>query len=214
MLQVVEVVAGLRPLQQTLRRRRVDDGAVLDELCCEVTRAGCAIEGIDVSPSGRWLVTRRNSGQGEWGYDVLTTHPLRRASGVAEERGYLLELPRFSDDETVLVGGAGRGYLGGWWAHPDDEVDDPLRGVPVSPGFVFVHRLADHRETRHALRVELPPGWRPDDPWAEWYGPHDVTPTDEGVRMVTSWGVTVEVKAPLPEVIVLPVPHPSGKGAW
>jgi hypothetical protein len=62
------------------------------------------------------------------------------------------------------------------------------------------------------LRVELPKGWRPQDPWAEWYGPRDITPTANGVRLMPSWGVPVEIEGRLPRVIRLPTPHPSGKG--
>lgn len=79
-------------------------------------------------------------------------------------------------------------------------------------GFLFVYRLPSHRVTRHALRVKLPEGWLPDDPWAEWYGPREITPTANGVRLMPSWGVVVEIELPLPRTIWLPAPHPSGKG--
>jgi hypothetical protein len=206
--QLVEVVDD----RQCVRRRPWRSGKVLEETICPVTRAGCYIEEIAASPSGRWLVTQRISGQGEWGYDLFRTAPLARVAGVAQEPGYILELPRFSEDETRLVGGAGPGFLGGWWAHPDDDLEVPARGGPVSLGFLFVHRLPSHRVTRHELRVELPEGWLPEDPEAEWYGPQDITPTAGGVRMMLSWGVPVELHDPLPRIIRLPVPHPSGKG--
>jgi hypothetical protein len=206
--QVVEVVDG----RQTVRRCRWPSGDVIEETACPVTSTGCYIEEIAASPSGTWLVTQRNSGQGEWGYDVFRTCPLVREAGVAQERGYILDLPRFSEDESLLIGGAGPGFLGGWWAHPDDDIDEPARGGPVSLGFLFFHRLPGHRVTRHELRVELPRGWLPEDPWAEWHGPRDIRPTGDGVRLMPSWGVLVEVKSPLPRIVRLPVPHPSGKG--
>src|SRR5256885_6719555 len=31
------------------------------------------------------------------------------------------------------------------------------------------------RSTRHEVQIELPRGWLPEDPWAEWYGPRNVT---------------------------------------
>jgi hypothetical protein len=65
--------------------------------------------------------------------------------------------------------------------------------------------------TRHELRLDLPKGWLPEDPWAEWYGSHDITPTADGVRLMPSWGVPVEIACRLPPVIVLPTPHPLGK---
>jgi hypothetical protein len=206
--QIVEVTE----YRQRVRRCRWPSGEVVEEMVWPVTSAGCYIEEIAPSPSGTWLVTQRISGQGEWGYDVFRSRPLAREAGVAQERGYLLELPRFSADESVLVGGAGLGFMGGWWAHPDDDIDEPARGGPVTLGFLFVHRLPGHQVSRHELRVVLPAGWRPDDPWAVWYGPRDIAPTGSGVRLVPSWGGPVEVAGPLPPVIVLPTPHPSGQG--
>ena len=201
-----------QPLRQAVRRRAWPSRTVLDETFCPVADAGCAIEEIVASLSGEWLVTRRSSGQGEWGYDVFRTHPLASEAGVPSARGYLLELPRFSEDESRLVGGFGRAWLGGWWTQGNDEIDEPVRGGPVSFGFLFVHLLPSHRVTRHELRVDLPRGWLPEDPWGEWYGPGGIAPTADGVRLVPSWGVPVEINDPLLSVITLPTPHPSGKG--
>ena len=199
--------------RQTVRRFVRRSGAVVDETICPATRSGCAIEEIAASLSGNWLATQRYSGQGEWGYDVFRTCPLTRVAGVWEEDGYVLDVPRFSADETRLVGGFGRGWLGGWWAHPDDDRDEPVRGGIVSFGFLFVHHLPSHRVDRHELRIDLPKGWLPDDPHGEdWYGPRDITPTANGIRLMPSWGVAVEIEDPLPAVVVLPTPHPSGKG--
>ena len=205
--QFVEVLDG----RQTIRRLRCKSTAPIDETICPKTRAGCYIHDIAASPSGTWLVTQRISGAGEWGYDVFRTSPLVREAGIAQERGYLLELPRFANDEAFLVGAAGWGFLGGWWAHPDDEPDQPARGGVMTLGFLFVHRLPSHRMSRHQLRVKVPKGWMPDDPFAEkWFGPQKVAPTANGVRFVTSWGTRMEIKAPLPRVIRLPTPRPSG----
>jgi hypothetical protein len=206
--QLVEV-AGYR---QRVRRCHWPSREVIEETEWAVTSTGCYIEEIAASPSGHWLVTQRNSGQGEWGYDVFRARPLARVAGVAEERGYILDLPAFSPDESFLVGGAGRTFLGGWWAHPDDDIEEPARGGPVSLGFLFIHRLPGHEVTRHELRVDLPPGWLPEDPWAEWYGPREIGPIAGGVRLVPSWGIPVELRIPLPPVINLAVPHPSGHG--
>jgi hypothetical protein len=197
---------------QSVHRRDWSSKLVVDEAFCPITRSGCAIEEIGASPSGEWLVTQRFSGQGEWGYDVFRTCPLAREAGIAEEYGYMLDLPRFAADESFLIGGAGPGFLGGWWAHPDDDIETPSRGGLVSLGFLFVHRLPTHRVSRLELVVELPPGWVPTDPGAEWYGPREIAPIDGGVRLMPSWGVPVELPAPLPSVIRLPAPHPSGVG--
>lgn len=196
---------------QYVQRRTWRSKTVVDETFCPITSLGCAIEEIDASPSGKWLVTQRFSGQGEWGYDVFRTCPLARAAGITEERGYILDLPLFSEDETLLVG-ARLPCLGGWWAHPEDDLDEPARGGQASLGFLFVHRLPSHQVTRHEIHINLPPGWLPEDPWAEWYGPRNITPVGDEIRFMTSWGVPVEVQMPLPPVLLLPVPHPSGKG--
>jgi hypothetical protein len=201
-------VAGVA---QYVRLRRAS-GEVVEETVRHLRPSGCYIEEIVASPSGRWLVTQNFSGQGEWGYDVFRTRPLARVGGIVEERGYILEPPCFSDDDSLLVGGGGEGFLGGWWAHPEDDNEDPARGGPVEIGFVFVHDLLGRRVTRHPLRIDLPAGWQPDDPWGEWYGPRPIGPVNGGIWMMPSWGVPVEVSFPLPEVIWLPVPHPSGKG--
>jgi hypothetical protein len=210
--QFVEVLKGLRPLEEVVQRCKWQSKETVEETICRVTRAGCYIEEIAASPSGAWLVTQRISGQGEWGYDVFRSCPLAREAGVDQERGYILDLPQFSEDESLLIGGAGPGFLGGWWAHPEDDIEEPARGGPVTLGFLFVHRLPSHRVTRHELRVKLPKGWLPDDPNAQWYGPREITPTADGVRFTPSWGVPIEVEYPLPRVIHLPTPHPSGKG--
>jgi hypothetical protein len=173
---------------------------------------GCYIEEIAASPSGAWLVTQRISGQGEWGYDVFRSSPLARVAGTTEEKGYILDLPRFAADDSLLVGGAGPAYMGGWWAYPDADIDEPARGGPVSLGFLFVHRLPSHEVSRHEFQVELPAGWVPDDPWAVWHGPRHFELTPDSVRLVPSWGVPVVVRMPLPSVIQLPAPHPSGVG--
>jgi hypothetical protein len=202
----------LAEFRQRVRRCRWPSRELVEEAAWPTTRSGCYIEEIAASPSGTWLVTQRISGQGEWGYDVFRTRPLAREAGVVEEPGYILDLPRFSADESVLVGGAGPGFLGGWWAHPEDDIEEPARGGPVSLGFLFVHHLPSHQMSRHELRVELPVGWRPDDPEGKWYGPREIAPTRGAVRLVPSWGVPVEVAMPLPPVILLPVPSPSGRG--
>jgi hypothetical protein len=206
--QLVEVV----DTRQTVRLCRKKPHAVLEETVCPIASNGCYIEEIAASRSGEWLVTQRISGQGEWGYDVFRTSPLAREAGVTTERGFILDLPVFAPDESFLVGAAGEGFTGGWWADADQDIDEPPRAGVKSIGFLFVHRLPKHRVTRHDLRVKLPKGWAPVDPWDGWYGPREIAVRRDRVRMKTWWGVPFEVKLPLPRVIVLPTPHPSGKG--
>lgn len=197
--------------RQTVRRSERQTGAAIDEVVCPMASDGCYIHEIAASRSGNWLVTMRISGQGEWGYDVFGTSPLSREAGVITAPGYLLELPRFSEDESRLIGAFGERFLGGWWAHPDDDLEDPARGGPVCLGFLFVHHLPSHHVDRHELQVVLPEGWLPEDPWNGWEGPV-VNPSAHGVELAPSWGVPIEITHPMPPVILLPAPHPSGKG--
>ncbi|MCE9530372.1 MAG: hypothetical protein K8T89_04455 [Planctomycetes bacterium] len=200
--------------RQTVRRRVFHSNAIVDEVVCRITRSGCAIEDIGTSPSGEWIVTQRFSGQGEWGYDVIRTCPLKREAGTPEADGYMLDLPMFSTDETRLIGGFGANWLGGWWAHADDDYEEPSRGGVIAFGFLFVHQLPSHKVKRHTLRMKLPKGWLPKDPDAEtWLGARAIGPADEGegARLTLPGGVAVEIEGPLPSVILLPTPHPSGK---
>lgn len=208
--QFVEVVENIQPLRQTVRRRRAS-GEVIEETVRPVLRNGCAIDEIGASPSGHWLVAGRLSGAGDWGYDMFRTNPLTRESGVLNERGYMLSVPAFSPDESRLVGGFGAGWLGTWWVHPGDDYPNGARGGEITFGFIFVHQLPSHQVQRHELRMDLPKGWRPDDPDADiWTGARAIVPAGDGVRLTLPGGVAVEIDGPLPPVIVLPTPHPAG----
>jgi hypothetical protein len=205
-------VEDRRDGSDVVRRRLWSSHAVVEEVAVPVTRSGCAIEEIAASPSGTWLVTQRFSGQGEWGYDVFQTCPLARQAGIPEASGYMLDPPQFSADEAKVVGGFGANWLGGWWAHPDDEYNDPARGGPISFGFLFVHHLPSHRVERHELRMDLPRGWIPGDPEAEdWFGAREIGPAGDGVRLTLPGGAKVEIPGPLPPVILLPTPPPAGR---
>lgn len=190
-------------------RRRYQTNDLIDKVACPTSRLSCCIEEIAASPSGTWVVALRSSGQGEWGYDVFRTCPLTHDVHTPDEQGYMLELPRFSADETRLVGGFGP-WQGWWWQHKDDD-DSPARGGLISFGFLLVHYLPSHEVQRHELQMDLPKGWIPDDPEAPtWYGARDITPLTDGVRLTLPGGIPYEIKAPLPPVIVLPTPHPAG----
>jgi hypothetical protein len=158
-------------------------------------------------------VSLRNSGQGEWGYDVFRTKPLQRLAGVEEEKGYLLEIPVFSEDEIFIIGAAGTGFLGHWWSHPDDDPETPARGGPVSLGHIFIHHLPGHPVSRHELSIDLPAGWIPSDIESdEWYGIWDLKPIVQGIQFTTAWGVEMEIPLSPPPIIQLAVPHPDGTG--
>lgn len=104
------------------------------------------------------------------------------------------------------------GMLHWWWAEPDSGHDEPAAGGLVGVGWLLVHHLPSHEKTHHELVVDLPAGWKPDDPCVLWGLPKGATPVGEGVRLVPSGGVPIVIPGPLPEVIVLPTPHPSGQG--
>jgi hypothetical protein len=186
----------------------VDGWRQTAELALSFGQGGCAIQEFRLSESRRWLVTRRASGQGEWGYDLIATRPLERIAGVESRRGYLLELPRFSPDETRLLGGYGPRWLGGWWA-PAGDLEDPSPGGRVSFGWLFVHHLPSGESSWHELVMDLPRGYRPDDVEDEaWFGASGIEPFGpHGARILLPGGAPFEMKGPLPAVIVLPVPR-------
>jgi len=188
-------------------------GQIANELILPSTPSGCAIEEFKVSPSGNWIVTSRSSGQGEWGYDVIQSHPLRYMAGVPERAGYMLELPEFAPDESYILGGFGECWLGGWWSHPDDDFyETPARGGSVTFGWLFRHALPSQEVTLHELRMIIPIGWMPNDPDDEmWLGPRLITPVKNGgFEMMLPGHVSFEYAGPLAGLIELPVPHPGG----
>lgn len=169
-----------------------------------VDDTGCAIEEIVASASGRWAATERFSGQGECGFDFLDVERMELVGGVTDQRGYMLGPPVFSEDESRMVTGHGP-WLGGFWVHPEDDIEDPARGGVVDMGRICVHVLPSHEEHWHQLELDVPAGWLPDDVWDEkWYGPRSMTPFEQGVRMVLPGGDVFEHPDPLPHVIRLP----------
>ncbi len=165
-----------------------------------------------MSPSGDWIVTARWSGQGEWGYDVLRSHPLERQAGITAQIGYILDLPVFSEDECCILGGYGEDWLGGWWRHPDDEHEHPARGGLVTFGWLFRHHLPSHEVEYHELQMIMPGGWLPTEPdGEEWIGPRKIAPYGAGgVQMTLPGAIPFQLDGPLPKTIVLPTPHPDG----
>jgi hypothetical protein len=206
-----EQVIDVADRRQTVRRCLWPSREVIEEVVVPLTTTGCHIDEINVAPSGAWFTTRRLSGQGEWGYDVFRTAPLARVGGLDQSRGYIPEAPRFAADESRIAVFAGR-TLHWWWAEPDAETDAPAPGGYVNVGWLYFHRLPGLDETDHEVVVWLPAGWKPEDPDFLWQLPREVTPLGDGVRLVPSGGRPVEIPGPLPEVIVLPTPHPSGAG--
>jgi hypothetical protein len=201
------VVKEWAPRGNLLRRLDIDSWQPLAESTLSLGFGGCAIEEMRASDSGGWLTTMRTSGQGEWGYDVVCVDTMAREGGVESERGYMLEPAVFSADESRLVGGFGEGWLGDWWSHPDDDRDEPAHGDVVTFGWIFVHLLPDHHVTRHELKMDIPSGWLPDDPWDEkWSGPTGIAPLGDGVRMTLPGGEVFEFAAALPPVLELPTP--------
>ena len=196
--------------RQTIRRRVWETKAIIEEAICPVSRCGCEIDEIVASPSGSWLVTQRVSGQGEWGYDVFRMSPLSREAGTSDADGYMIEIPTFAADEMQIVGGFGHRWLGGWWAHDDDDYYAPARGGLISFGFLLIHQLPSHQVGWHELTMELPKGWFPDDPEDSiWYGVREIV-VESKIRMKLYGGVKFELTRSPPPVILLPTPHPSG----
>ena len=193
--------------RQTVRRCHWPSRETIEEIVIPLTNAGCHIFAFNVAASGAWITTERISGQGEWGYDILRTAPLTRIGGVDERRGYISETPRFATDQSRIAVFASR------WLHwVDDEDETPSLGGYVNVGWLYFHALPGLEETDHEVVVHLPAGWKAKVKNFQWYMPKEVAPVGDGVRLIPSGGVPVEIPGPLPEVIVLPTPHPSGRG--
>ncbi|APZ93013.1 hypothetical protein Fuma_02626 [Fuerstiella marisgermanici] len=187
--------------------------AVVDRLVVPSTRCGCGVEEHALSPSKKWIVTSRWSGQGECGFDVIQASPLKRCGGFNDRLGYVLQLPAFADDESFLLGGYGDRWLGGWWAHPDEEQEHPSCGGELHFGWLFKHDLHTHDVTFHELRMTFPLDWIPDDPFAEtWYGPLGIAPRNGGFSLTLPGGKLFVYTGPFSDVIHLPVPTPDGTG--
>ena len=96
------------------------------------TESGALVRWLPHAGAFAWFATGTEV---EWGYDLFEANPLRRVGGIDEDRfGYMLDLPTFSDDESRLLLGYGESWLGGWWAHPDDDPWEPARGGTVTLG--------------------------------------------------------------------------------
>lgn len=190
-----------------VRHFDTESRGMLGEVLVPTAFGGCRIEDLRVSGSGAWLTTVRTSGQGEWGYDVIRVDPMSREAGIDSKKGYMIDPPAFSADESHLVGGYGESWLGGWWTGPDDDRDQPAQGGEIAFGRLFVHRLPHHQVSWHELKMEIPKGWLPDDPWAdEWSAPSEIAPYEDGVRMTLPGGEVFTMATELPQVITLPTP--------
>jgi hypothetical protein len=209
-----------RGFPQLVQRVDCATGIVQQQVPIDVSPGGCAIEDIVASPSGRWVVALRNSGQGEFGYDLLRVCPLQHVGGILEEAGYMFETPIFNRNETVLIAAFGERWMGGFWAHPDDEVEDPSRGGITKLGTLLVHHLSDHSVVRHLLQLDVPAGWIPDDlEDASWQSITQLyaLDADAGVGMTLPGGARVEVQLSLqllrePLHILLPMPSTNKRG--
>jgi hypothetical protein len=94
----------------------------------------------------------------------------------------------------------------------DDEDETPSPGAEANVGWLYFYKLPGLEETDHEVVVHLPVGWKAEINRHRWHLPKEVTPVGDGVRLIPSGGVPVEIPGPLPAVIVLPTPHPSGTG--
>lgn len=199
--QFIEVIDD----RQTVRRCRWPSREVIEEIVIPLTHAGCHIYAFNIAASGAWATTERLSGQVEWGYDIMRTAPLARVGGIDQRRGYISEAPRFDANESRIAVFAGK-LLN--WINAE-----PSRGGHVNVGWLFFHRLPGaEADTDHEVVVHLPDGWASEIERHWWCLPKEVTPVGEGVRLIPSGGLPVEIPGPLPGVVVLPTPHPSGKG--
>lgn len=173
---------------------------------------GCSVEEIKASPLGHWLISKRLSGQGEWGYEVFSTCPLKSRGGILEEKGYMLEMPLFSKDESFILGVYGEHFLGGWW-NSKAYFEEPADGGEVVLGYIFIHSLISQKVKQHELRINLPKGWIPDNiDSPAWHGAEEINLKKNSVEFKMTGNIRVNLEFPLKEVIYLPTPHPLGNG--
>jgi hypothetical protein len=126
--------------------------------------------------------------------------------------GYLGDVPAFSPDERYLVAVDGPGP--GWWGARDEDDEDvilPSDGGTYDLGTVCVHDLTAGGVSEHRLTVELPEGWRPDDPDAGGGGWRVVWgPAFRGERTFRLWLpdlAPLDLTLPLPDVVAVPTLH-------
>ncbi len=89
--------------QQIVHRLRWPSWQPVAEAPLPDSREGCAVQQLEVSPDGKWIFAHRWSGQGDWGYDLLSAEPLQRRLGITAAYGYMTTSPAFSQRCDRLV---------------------------------------------------------------------------------------------------------------
>lgn len=200
-------------VNERLRLRRPPFYRLSGEAHNPVSRLGCGIEAFRESKSGRWLVTNRNSAQGEWGYDVYSTKPFERCGGVYDCSGYMLQAPVISEDDRFVVGCYGLHWTSSWWAPDGEDNYTPADGGKIVLGTVFVHRLCDHQVARHDLIIDLPEGWVPEDPYdPHWLAVFNLRIESGRIRMTLPGEIEFTIDERFSNIRDLPVPDPAGGG--
>ena len=193
--------------EQTVGLCRWPSKEVVEQTVIPLSHHGCHLESFLVSPSGKWVSTERLSGQGDWGYEILQTSPLRWVGGAENIRGYINEPPRFAADESRY---AVFGSLTLRWV--EDTTTVFTDGGWVNVGWLYLLRIPHVEVSDHEVVVRLTPGWKAEQRSQDWHMPKGIEPVGDGLRIHDWCGQACDIPGPLPETIVLPTPHPSGKG--
>lgn len=193
--------------EQTVRVCRWPSKEVFEQIVIPFSHHGCHLESFLVSPTGRWVSTGRISGQGDWGYEILQTSPLRWVGGADNIRGYISEPPRFSADESRYAVFGSRTFR---WVKDTTTVF--TEGGWVNVGWLYLLGVPHVEISDHEVVVQLTPGWKAELPPKDWHMPRGIEPVGDGLRIHDWCGQAIEIPGPLPETIVLPTPHPSGIG--
>lgn len=193
--------------EQTVRLCRWPSKEVVEQTVIPFSHHGCHLESFLVSPSGKWIGTERTSGQGDWGYEILQSSPLRWVGGAENIRGYMNEPPRFAADESNYAVFGSRTFR---WVKDTTTVFTD--GGCVNVGWLYLLRIPHVEVSDHEVVVKLTPGWKAEGRPQDWHMPKGIEPVGDGLRIGDWCGQAIDIPGPLPEVIVLPTPHPTGKG--
>lgn len=132
------------------------------------------VEYLVMSPKGdlclaTWL------DQNEWGYVTIDVKDWVQREAHLNWPSPTLSPPAFSLDGTQVV--ACHSHRDTWWheEHGDDAEEIPSPGGSWLVGVVTAHDLAASTVNRHDVRVTVPKGWLPNDPydsvWHYLWGP-------------------------------------------
>jgi hypothetical protein len=184
-------------------RLSVPDFQPVEELAFELPYE--SIHELVVSPSERYVVAYLNSGAGECGFELFRLEGGIQRTGIAElfTLAIMSVAPRFSPNERLIA------FLeadeGARWF---DEDAEELRKAGGAQPWQVLHliEVETGEGTRHAMRLDLAPGWDPDsDELTHWeYSDGVEFVSDDTIRVYLPRAPrSADLRLPLPEVVLL-----------